>query len=751
MLSGITLATVGTFGLTNITPETLQKSNVSSTVQAYNHNPNNILDNVFEKDGQTILPFIFKDSDQTITKKYVEEQFKKAGVAIQNLSSLKDIIATGNQIKTDTTTYTVWIYGDVNSDGYVDSFDALEIVENVIQGKEPKGVYEIVGNVENSDNIVDSFDALRIVEFVIGTQTKLLVKEPLSTIEQNIECPKITLKGDDPQIIRLEDPYVELGATVTDNKDTGLQATIDSSQVDTKKMGTYYVTYKAVDSDGNERVVRREVKVVDYATDLAITKQPTKVEYRYGDELDLTDMVVTAKMKSTGDTPITVAADQYEVKGFDGTKVGKQTITISYAGKETTFEIEVFDYQTGIEVVFPKIEYLYEEELDLTGATVRTVMASGAKGEIEPITEDMIWGYNKEQTTKQTLVITYENMTQEVEVEVKDYAKSIQIAEWPEKQNHQKYGQELDLTGMVVNVSMAKAGNKTLAPTDYEISGYNKDKLGAQTIIISYAGKETDLPIIVENYVTGIRIQVSASAKVNYVEGDKIDFDGVVIKRVMAVVEEGKDTTISALDPKLMIVPNPNNGITFGTDKINIIYTTDNTIDGELREFEEAYNISVLRHLSSIRVQQENTEGYAHEIFTFGNVLSGESQEALLANQVKAYITDAEGNDVTNQVTMKVTDMGTEQGNQVKLTFEQKGDYHITFYVGSDFEQSTIKSPEQTIHIDYNPIITNVQITNLNETISVRKEKFIEKEITFTNKHNDVLTQVPANSIDFSR
>ena len=46
LLSGLTIATVGTIGLTNMTSETLQKSNVSSEVQAYNHNPNNILDNI---------------------------------------------------------------------------------------------------------------------------------------------------------------------------------------------------------------------------------------------------------------------------------------------------------------------------------------------------------------------------------------------------------------------------------------------------------------------------------------------------------------------------------------------------------------------------------------------------------------------------------------------------------------------------------------------------------------------------------
>lgn len=52
------------------------------------------------------------------------------------------------------------------------------------------------------------------------------------------------------------------GVTVSDNRDPAPVLTVDSSQVDLNKPGTYYVTYVATDRSGNRATVKREVKVV---------------------------------------------------------------------------------------------------------------------------------------------------------------------------------------------------------------------------------------------------------------------------------------------------------------------------------------------------------------------------------------------------------------------------------------------------------------------------------------------------------
>ena len=76
--------------------------------------------------------------------------------------------------------------------------------------------------------------------------------------------PQITLVGDNPQTITQGSPYVELGASATDNVDGDLTSAIviDDSAVDTSTVGSYDVTYDVQDSSGNAAVtVMRTVNV----------------------------------------------------------------------------------------------------------------------------------------------------------------------------------------------------------------------------------------------------------------------------------------------------------------------------------------------------------------------------------------------------------------------------------------------------------------------------------------------------------
>ena len=78
--------------------------------------------------------------------------------------------------------------------------------------------------------------------------------------------PVITLDGANPQIVEAGQPYVELGATATDNHDTNLTGliAIDATAVDTSAVNDYTVTYNVTDTAGNVAdEVERTVRVVD--------------------------------------------------------------------------------------------------------------------------------------------------------------------------------------------------------------------------------------------------------------------------------------------------------------------------------------------------------------------------------------------------------------------------------------------------------------------------------------------------------
>ncbi len=80
-------------------------------------------------------------------------------------------------------------------------------------------------------------------------------------IVTDTESPVVTLNGSSSVNVTVGNSYTELGATVTDNVDTGLVAT-RTGNVDTNTVGSYTLTYTATDSAGNIGTATRIVNVV---------------------------------------------------------------------------------------------------------------------------------------------------------------------------------------------------------------------------------------------------------------------------------------------------------------------------------------------------------------------------------------------------------------------------------------------------------------------------------------------------------
>lgn len=76
--------------------------------------------------------------------------------------------------------------------------------------------------------------------------------------------PVISLVGDNPQILTVDDTYEELGATAFDTVDGDITTdiVIDATDVNTTAAGDYTVTYNVTDSNGNDAIeVTRTVTV----------------------------------------------------------------------------------------------------------------------------------------------------------------------------------------------------------------------------------------------------------------------------------------------------------------------------------------------------------------------------------------------------------------------------------------------------------------------------------------------------------
>ena len=531
--------------------------------------------------------------------------------------------------------------------------------------------------------------------------------------------PVITLKGNSTVNVRLGDKYVDAGATALDNIDGNITSKIiTKSNVNTLKVGTYTVSYTVSDKAGNVDTKTRTVKVFDYMTGIEVTK-PTKKEYNYGEDLNLSGLSVKAVMKSGNKT--NVAINNCKITGYDKNKLGNQTVTVSYNEKIATFQVTVKDYITNLEIVEPtKKEYNYGEDLNLSGLSVKAVMKSGNKTNVA-INNCKITGYDKNKLGNQTVTVSYNEKIATFQVTVKDYITNLEIVE-PTKKEY-NYGEDLNLSGLSVKAVM-KSGNKTnVAINNCKITGYDKNKLGNQTVTVSYNEKIATFQVTVKDYITNLEIVEPTKKEYNY--GEDLNLSGLSVK---AVMKSGNKTNITINNCKITgydknkigdqkvtvnyggkaatfkvrvnnyvtgieiakkptknqyiegeridltglvvnavmadktkidvtdkITTVPSAEVLYKTETVYVSYTTTNTIDETSKTFECKFPVTVNKAFSKIVINQEKNTGYAHEEFIYGTISSGEGEETIKIANLKYQIKDENGKDITTDGLVKVT------------------------------------------------------------------------------------------------
>ena len=225
------------------------------------------------------------------------------------------------------------------------------------------------------------------------------------------------------------------------------------------------------------------------------------------------------------------------ISGYDPTKLGKQTITITYGAKTTSYEVNVKDYVTGISIAPNAITGKYNSELqDLINNNkimyTITYAKAGAKTPTA-LTESMVAGYNKESITDQNLTITYtdndidsatngQSFTATLDVTLSNEITGITItAPTTNKYNH---GDSLNLSGGKIELTYADGTTGTESITSATIteadgntlnmspnaSEYGADYTLSKTLKIEYTKDgvtgTVNYPITIVNDVKSITI-----------------------------------------------------------------------------------------------------------------------------------------------------------------------------------------------------------------------------------------------------
>ncbi len=169
-----------------------------------------------------------------------------------------------------------------------------------------------------------------------------------------------------------------------------------------------------------ENITREfKVRVVDSIIEIKLEdeeKEKIQKEYKYGEEINLNNAKLTI-VKLSGESKIDLTKEMIE--NYNSKEIGVQNLNIKYKDQiiENAIEVEVKDYVVDIELVKPsKTTYLPGETLDLTGATVKTVYASGKFGNEVAVAMEMIFGYKEGELGTQRLTVKYEGFEKSFDV-----------------------------------------------------------------------------------------------------------------------------------------------------------------------------------------------------------------------------------------------------------------------------------------------------------------------------------------------
>ena len=315
------------------------------------------------------------------------------------------------------------------------------------------------------------------------------------------------------------DPFNPAGMVVTAYYDNGTSEAVTdftlSGYDSTPGAKTITVTYGGKTTSFEVTVTAKSLTHID------VTKQPDKTAYLEGDVFDRTGLEITAYY----DNGTSEAVTDFTLSGYTSTP-GAKTITVTYGGKTTSFEVTVTAKSlTHIAVTKQpdKTAYLEGDAFDHTGLEITAYYDNGTS---ETVTAFTLSGYDSTPGAK-TITVTYGGKTATFEVTVrKKSLQSISITKNPSKMIYVE-GTPLDTTGMELTLAYDNGTTEILITGWTET--YDFSQTGQRDVVISCQGKTVTLTVtVISKTLTGIAVTKQPIKQI-YLEGEAFDPAGLVI------------------------------------------------------------------------------------------------------------------------------------------------------------------------------------------------------------------------------
>ena len=279
-----------------------------------------------------------------------------------------------------------------------------------------------------------------------------------------------------------------------------------------------------------------------------------RLNYVQGQELDLQDGVLTVVVDDAT-TPVPLTGEGVTVTGYNKDQLGKQTLTVTYQGKTTTFEVTVSPRAVaeGYEENF-----FIGDSFDKAKGKIRITKDNGDTIAVNMNSNDVtVKSFDSSRAGKAvvTVVCSVNGGEYECAFEVNVHEVASITLKAPNRTKYVSHETEVSLNGgyLTINAPSPSTFSKHVPLTAEMISGYdpsvvtyeNKEDIVQQTLTVTYAGHQA-------TYV--VEIAYSNAHLVQYLSQQLKHFDWDQ-EELPALTEEEAATAITAIEAYLDLSP----------------------------------------------------------------------------------------------------------------------------------------------------------------------------------------------------
>ena len=393
-------------------------------------------------------------------------------------------------------------------------------------------------------------------------------------------------------------------------------------------------TYTTIPTTVN--VIAKELSSIE------VSKNPDKINYFTGsNDIDVTGGKVKLMYSNGTSEEIDMTSDM--CSKVDLSSAGTKTVTVTYQGKTTTFEVVVAD-KKAVSMTLNGVDgksIIEGTKLDVVGMSADITYDDGSVENVA-LTDDMV-SYDNSKVGQSTATVKVAGLTKTFTFDV--VAKTLEKIEVTTQPDKIRFflNKTVDFSGAKITASYNNGTTEVVDVTSDMCSSVDTSTLGEKTVTVTYQGKTATFKVYVVDK-TAQSLELNGVTGKSVTEGMKLDVTGMT-----AVIryDDGSSKTVDITEDML----------TYSTDKTGQA-TVRVSVEGLTKEFTinvvakkaVSVKLSGIDNKSVVEGMKLDLTGINAEV-TYDN---GTKETVKVAENMVAYNTDKVGN---SEATVKIGDI----------------------------------------------------------------------------------------------